>query len=68
MRAMPKPKKPKREEIKITLADDEKAMLMNLMHVWNLHAKGTVCRKLIVDSLKQKQQSGLIPMSKEQAE
>ena len=56
----------KRKKIQITLTADEHAMLLNLCHVWNVPMVGTVARKLIVDSLKAKQNAGEIPQSKEQ--
>lgn len=52
--------------VKITLAADETAMLDNLCHVWSIKERAIICRKLVIDGLKEYRESGVIPRSKEQ--
>lgn len=50
-----------RNDVKISFGVDEIDMLDSLCKAWNIRQRATVARKIIVDSLKEKQRSGIIP-------
>lgn len=53
--------KSNRNDMRITLAPDEMQMLDLLCDAWNIPTRTTVARKIIVDQLKDKERSGVIP-------